>query len=248
MKSKLSAALAGGTTMGIGSKAWTFACALGLSFGLIGVPAAKAISVVACICTFDFSSPSGVLGTTQTYTMPGPGGPVTITAEGFSDALFFTVPVNLFGNNEGGNDNGLGLTDDPTGENEISGSSFIRLSLPNFLPSVPRGFGASGTFRMGSTTAGETWAVFASISPTTGYQLFLEGNDELSHNLPRCSGCGGAFGPNLFPFYIFEATNGNVLLASISVAPGPIAGGGLPGVILAGGGLLAWWRRRQKTA
>ena len=66
-------------------------------------------------------------------------------------------------------------------------------------------------------------------------------------------------GPSNFAAFVTELQNGAASLGyfrlhndwkqdQVFAVPGPIVGAGLPGLLLACGGLLAWARRRQRTA
>jgi hypothetical protein len=204
-----------------GFKLGVFACAVGASFGFIGVPAANAI-------TFDFSSNAGNLGVTQDYFSSG----FTVTAAGFTSNAFGTHTVGLFGKAAGSDENGLGLQDDPTGNHEISGNNLIRIQLPTGLTNI--------MFKMGSSTGGEGWDVFGSLLPTSGYVSLLTGADESVHSLALYS---------YYYFIATGGGSNNVLLGDLYASPAPLPAA-LPlfGTVLGAGYFLSKRRKRRAVA
>ena len=141
---------------------------------LVSTILAAASPAMATTVSWDFGQHPGLLGTTQTFT-DSRGDP--LLARGFNAS---DVGINLFSKNAGGDEKGLGLSNDPTGENEISGRSFVQLNVDGALADHIDNF----TFSMNSSTDGEKWAVFGSndAHPFT-FTLLSSGADELLHSL-----------------------------------------------------------------
>jgi len=130
------------------------------------------------------------------------------------------------------------------------------LNAPWGLAIAPASFGEfAGALLVGNNGDGTIDA----FDPTTGAFLGMlldpTGNPITNSGLWALRvGNGGAAGFDPNALYLDAGINGELdgLFGEIQVAPssvpGPIAGAGLPGLVSAGGGLLGWWRRRQKIA
>jgi hypothetical protein len=167
--------------------------------------------------TISFSTPTGDQGTSHTY------GGITATAYG-------SGTPHLFGKNAGGNEDGVGLTSDDSGDHEITPGGFIQLDVSSLGP-------ISISFIMNSSTSPDAWKVFesASANATSGSST-ITGTDQGSHTIMITSG---------MKYLDFTATAGNVLLSSISytqATPEPLS------LALTGSGLLGLvFLRRRRT-
>ena len=104
--------------------------------------------------TWNLNLPNGTLGTSQAYTVNG----VTITAYGFNNGNPGT-PTALYGKNDGGNENGVGINSNINHEIDIN--HFVQLDLNQVIAANA----TAATMMIGSMQAGEPANVYGSNTP-----------------------------------------------------------------------------------
>jgi len=195
----------------------------------LGMFAAGAMSIAASSASasvvFDFgvgpngvstSSWAGSQGVSHAYTASG----LTVTASAFG------APKNghadqLYGKDLGGDENGLGMTNDPSGQNEIYyNKGFIQLDLSQLYGHIVAG---SDDLSFGSSTQNEQWTIYGSNTAGVLGSILLPGSKTLV-------GSGGAENTLVqltgnYRYYDVVSTSSsggkNVLLKSLTVSPTP---------------------------
>jgi hypothetical protein len=212
-----------------------------ITISLIGAAIFAPVSAHAVPVLWSFTSPAGDVGsTTHDYLSTPLSQILTATA--------FGTGGNLFGKTGGGDEDGLGLALGP--DQEISGTNFIQLDITkvNFIPN------SLISFQAGSTTNGEGWQVIGSNTAGSNSGTLLGSCTSTLGSGPGNS-CENVMNllssATSFHFLDVSATGpagSNILIAHLDAqaVPGPIVGAGVPGVILAGGALLALAARRRR--
>jgi hypothetical protein len=209
---------------------------------LAGAASALALAVAtsagAATVQFDFAGVGhqNNLGPTETYVVSG----LTLIASGFNQ---FNTATNLYGKHDSLSETGLGLANDPSGQNEISWHmGFVQLDVQGLFGKV---IGSTLQFGTNSTTQGETWAVYGTNTAgnMSGATFLTNGTSEGLHNL---SGLG------TYKYYDFisSANSGgkNFLITSLTgtlAVPEPTSWALM---IIGFGGIGAAMRRRRSVA
>jgi len=226
-------------------KGLMLAAALTVTAGTVGLSPAQASTE-----TWNFlscASPGCNVGTTEPFAS-SPGGFI-LNAAGFATATgnpngAFGSPTDIFVKNLSGDpsEQGLGLTNDTSGQNEIQTSAgFVWISLP---------LGSTNIIgQLGSTTNGEFAEIFGSLNGVNFTSLGSTNQNLTDINLSALCAANGISGCTFFAFFGVGAPGdipSNVLLHSIvaEVSQVPLPGA-LP-LFVTGLGMMGWLHVRRK--
>lgn len=170
----------------------------------VALAALAASSTANATTTISFGGPNINWGNSHVFT----SGSLTVTASGYTAA---NAPTALYGKNAGGDEIGLGLANDPSGDHEIYyGKGYVQLDVSDLFGKV-----SSVSFSTNSTTNGEQWSIFGSnVSSSYAGLALLTGTNESSATLP-------SFGTYKYYDFVSTSTSGgkNFLISGLTLTP-----------------------------
>jgi len=128
-----------------------------------------------------------------------------------------------------------------TASNQITGTVTLNISANAISVNFN---GQAQPFELESQFTGIGGNIVSIVESSSGFQAGV--SQVLFHNFTGTS-------VDFASFYLgFQPGTNTIQTETLTfgtpTVPGPIVGGGVPGLILAGAGLLAWWRQRKKVA
>jgi hypothetical protein len=185
--------------------------------------------------TYDFSSPTGVLGASQAYMSDG----ATVTARGYSGVSTPTMvgsPTDLFGKALGGDENGVGISGTPN--NEIQDNFFVQLDLTDVFSKFKV---TSEQLAMGSVQEGDAYDIYGSNTlGVPGTKIISAGT--LNGTLFDIPNFGN------YSFISAAAADGDVLLSQLSLVGTAIPEPSSLALAAVGLGSLVGWLRKSRRA
>jgi hypothetical protein len=203
---------------------------------LIGVVLGASAASASIIVDFGIPNSGFTEGVSTTATYTETAG-VQIFAAGYTGAPGNTAGTltALYAKTAGGDEEGLGLNNDSSGDHEITPGNYIQLNLSQLhLYSALTSF----VLAVDSSTGSDAYAIYLSATAGVAGTLYQSGTAETSYTLTKAQLTAD-------PYVTLTATAGNVLLGPGTIVlanPEPVTMATLGTGLL----LIGLWRSRKK--